>query len=148
VAAPVGAGVAPPSGAAQAATIHDEVASGAVDAAPAPSVNEILGATAAVGAVGAAGAVAAKPKAKPARKPKPVAKSRKAPDSDVVLLSALMAHVQSNRVREENAANSKANAAPAFKSCRKLNGRKAEQCRERICKQRAATDPACAAPAA
>ncbi len=72
-------------------------------------------------------------------KPKPAAQ-----DSDVTLLAALMAHVQSGNP-------GKAPSTPAYqlKQCRLMNEAGAAQCREHLCSTTARKEPECKAqPAA
>lgn len=69
--------------------------------------------------------------AKPALKSAPAARKAPAPtshDSDVALLSALVAHSQPARVSESNRALKRELA-----QCRRMTGRKARDCREEAC---------------
>lgn len=69
--------------------------------------------------------------AKPALKPAPAARKAPAPtshDSDVALLSALVAHSQPARASESNRALKRELA-----QCRRLSGSKARDCREEAC---------------
>jgi hypothetical protein len=85
---------------------------------------------------------------KPARKPVQVAKKADgsgkakpaAPDSDVTLLAALMAHVQSGNP-------GKAPSTPAYqlKQCGLMNEAGAAQCREHLCSTTARKEPECKA---
>jgi hypothetical protein len=86
----------------------------------------------------AATKVAAKPAVKPATKPavKPAPKppvrktpARAAPDSDVALLSALVAHTQATRGNNEGSRALR----NELKACRRLSGAKARDCREEAC---------------
>lgn len=69
------------------------------------------------------------------------AKARPAPDSDVALLAALMAHVQAGQP-------SKAPSTPAYqlKQCNLQNEAGAAQCRAHLCANVARKEPECKAP--
>lgn len=80
---------------------------------------------------------------KPARKPvqvakKTVTKPKAQPDSDVALLAALMAHVQSGKTAKET-------STPAYqlKQCSRMNEAGAAQCREHLCATTARKEPEC-----
>lgn len=73
---------------------------------------------------------------KPKEKARAPAKPR-APDSDVTLLAALMAHIQP--------ANRKATPAEQLKVCKQYNAAGEEQCRARLCAGVARDEPACKA---
>jgi hypothetical protein len=82
----------------------------------------------------AATKVAVKPAPKPAAKPAPKAPVRKtpahaAPDSDVALLAALVAHTQASRGNTEGSRTLR----NELKACRRLSGAKARDCREEAC---------------
>lgn len=85
-----------------------------------------------------------RPKAvKVAQKTEPVkAKAKPAPDSDVALLAALMAHVQAGQP-------SKAPSTPAYqlKQCALQNEAGAAQCRAHLCANAARKEPECKNPA-
>jgi hypothetical protein len=77
---------------------------------------------------------AVKPVARPATKPAPKAPVRKtpahaAPDSDVALLAALVAHTQASRGNTEGSRTLR----NELKACRRLSGAKARDCREEAC---------------
>lgn len=80
---------------------------------------------------------------KPAKKPVQVAKKAETkpkaqPDSDVALLAALMAHVQSGKPAKET-------STPAYqlKQCSRMNDAGAAQCREHLCATTARKEPEC-----
>jgi hypothetical protein len=69
-------------------------------------------------------------------------------DSDVALLSALVAHTHATRAAEEPAAAPKERARSAkeeLRACRKLKGKKARQCRVEACTGNWKTEPSCKA---
>lgn len=73
---------------------------------------------------------AVKPAAKPAPKPAPrKTPARDAPDSDVALLSALVAHTQASRGNNEGSRALR----NELKACKRLTGAKARDCREEAC---------------
>ena len=87
-----------------------------------------------------------KPQAKATRvaqKSEQPAKAKAAPDSDVALLAALMAHVQAGQP-------SKAPSTPAYmlKQCGLQNEAGAAQCRAHLCANAARKEPECKNPAA
>lgn len=80
---------------------------------------------------------------KPAKKPVQMAKKTETkpkaqPDSDVALLAALMAHVQSGKPAKET-------STPAYqlKQCSRMNEAGAAQCREHLCATTARKEPEC-----
>ncbi|MYM66904.1 hypothetical protein GTP45_08685 [Pseudoduganella sp. FT55W] len=80
---------------------------------------------------------------KPVRKPVQVAKKAETkpkaqPDSDVALLAALMAHVQSGKPAKETAT-----PASQLKQCSRMSEAGAAQCREHLCATTARKEPEC-----
>lgn len=70
-----------------------------------------------------------------AKEKSPSRPARSAADSDVVLLSALMAHIQP--------ANRKATPAEQLKVCKQYNAAGEAQCRVRVCEAAGLKEPAC-----
>ena len=124
--------------AAPAATIHDEPGPAAV-AAPAPKVeaeakpdaDELRKALEEGSTVKKAPAHKAAPKAAPKPAPPAVHKApaHARPDSDLALLSALVAHTQAARSTSDGSAALK----KELKACSRLKGSKASDCREEAC---------------
>lgn len=89
-------------------------------------------------------AVAARPHAKPKPKPKQVAQReqpravpRAAPDTDVALLSAIVAHARDHDVVEPRAGDS---TASLLRRCQRVGGEEGRLCHVRICSTRVSDD--------
>ena len=89
-------------------------------------------------------AVAARPHAKPKPKPKPVAQReqprrapRAAPDTDIALLSAIVAHAKDHDVVEPRAGD---NTASLLRRCQRVGGEEGRLCHVRICSTRVGDD--------
>ncbi|WP_338765012.1 hypothetical protein [Massilia sp. METH4] len=145
-AAPVPAPASAPSADTEAAAIVDEAPPPA--SAPSPALAAVLAPTPIATVVMRREQVAARAHPKPKPKPKQVTAARReqprsppraAPDTDVALLSAIVAHAAEHDVIEARAGDS---TASLLQRCRRVGGEEGRLCGLRICATRAG-DQAC-----